>query len=713
MVSVVLQTKSAASVNSVVTVRLQDWATVPASGIAEFGFARPSFLRADPADSNRVWLSDINGRLYIVDKTTKTFTTFLDFNGSPPNNGLFDKVKISSGSGFAMGLVSFQFDPEYNVSGSPGYGKFYTLHTENPDLPGSTLPDNSAFPGFNTTGYTTTSAVLPPVSLPVSDRDCILIEWSDTNTTNSTFEGTARELLRTRINHLVHPMGDLLFNPLATSSSDPDYRCLYISHGDGADGETNNARHGNPQNLGAFMGKILRIIPDLNLHVATSAVSPNGRYRIPNDNPFVGVAGARGEVWAYGFRNPHRMSWDAMSNRLFVNDIGYNTWEEVNIVERGGNYGYANHEGTGIFDVVTGVASGTPPTNAGYFYPVAEFPHSIALGYGDAVSSGFVYRGTAIPELQGRYVFGDVTTGTLFYCELADMVAAYDQDPATLATFGRINVKWDNPHNPPGWVTYSRMFEIVETEYHARGGGAAHLPGGATVSNSLVPGNDGGRADIRWAVDGNAELYLLSKSDGMIRAVLPDTDVPVTPTPTPTPTSSPIPTPTPSTTPTVSISGAISYCSNPVPGPVPSVTLMLTGSGSGSSLSDSSGNYLFSSLTSGGTYTVMPTKATLAPGSAGINTIDVVAVQRHFLNLGIRLSGCALTAADVNGVGGVNTVDVIAIQRFFLGLPTGLANVGTYQFAPMSRSYTPLVTSQTGQNYDALIFGDVASTFVH
>ena len=87
----------------------------------------------------------------------------------------------------------------------------------------------------------------------------------------------------------------------------------------------------------------------------------------------------------------------------------------------------------------------------------------------------------------------------------------------------------------------------------------------------------------------------------------------------------------------ITISGTISYCSNPVPGPVPNVTLTLTGSGSGSTLSDGSGNYQFSSLPSGGSYTVTPTKAARAPGSAGINTVDVVATQRHFLNLGTPL----------------------------------------------------------------------------
>jgi hypothetical protein len=144
---------------------------------------------------------------------------------------------------------------------------------------------------------------------------------------------------------------------------------------------------------------------------------------------------------------------------------------------------------------------------------------------------------------------------------------------------------------------------------------------------------------------------------------------------------------------------------------VPNVTLTLTGSSGTSTVSDVSGNYTFESLPSGGSYIVTPTKEALAPGSTGINTIDVIATQRHFLNLGAPLDGCRLTAADVNGDTTINTVDVIAIQRFFLGQPTGTANVGKYQFAPANRSYPGVGTDQTGQDYDTLIIGDVASPF--
>ena len=129
---------------------------------------------------------------------------------------------------------------------------------------------------------------------------------------------------------------------------------------------------------------------------------------------------------------------------------------------------------------------------------------------------------------------------------------------------------------------------------------------------------------------------------------------------------------------------------------MPNVTLTLTGTRQARRLSDGSGNYTLPSLPSGGNYTVTPTKAARVPGSAGINTMDVIAVQRHYLAIALLPAGCRRDAADVNGDTRINTVDVVAIQRFFLGLSSGIANVGKYQFTPVSRTYPGVVTNQTG-----------------
>jgi Dockerin type I domain len=153
------------------------------------------------------------------------------------------------------------------------------------------------------------------------------------------------------------------------------------------------------------------------------------------------------------------------------------------------------------------------------------------------------------------------------------------------------------------------------------------------------------------------------------------------------------------------MSGNVSYCSNPTPAPVPGVAMRINGFTFATT--DSSGNYSFFNKGEGGWVTA--SKAALSPGSPGINTIDVVAVQRHFLIIGPPLSGCRLTAADVNGDGSINTTDVVAIQRFFLGFSTGIANVGKYQFNPQSRCFV----AQPNQDFDTLIFGDVATPFIY
>ena len=193
-------------------------------------------------------------------------------------------------------------------------------------------------PGLDLSGgYTTTPAVNPPAGTVV--RQAVLVEWTDTNRNNSTFEGTAREILRVGFNTNIHPMGDLLFNPLA-QPGDADDGNLYISVGDGGAGEIAGATHTIPQRLDALQGKILRITPDITLRPADE-LSANGRYRIPttgsDPNPFVSLSltGLKKEIYAYGFRNPHRMSWDPVSNKLIVDDIGLHAWEEVNIVTKG------------------------------------------------------------------------------------------------------------------------------------------------------------------------------------------------------------------------------------------------------------------------------------------------------------------------------------------------------------------------------------------
>ena len=123
-----------------------------------------------------------------------------------------------------------------------------------------------------------------------------------------------------------------------------------------------------------------------------------------------------------------------------------------------------------------------------------------------------MYRGTRLPSLVGRYVFGDITTGRIWYADLKEMLAADDENPATLANLHSLQVRLDDPAGR----LFETMFPAVLAAYTKRGGTDADLPGRSTVSGP-------GRADIRFAVDAAGELYVLSKADGMIRAVTGET----------------------------------------------------------------------------------------------------------------------------------------------------------------------------------------------
>lgn len=485
---------------------------------------RVNFLRSEPTNAplsaSRFFVCDLNRNLYILDKTSKVFTAYINFEEVFP--------RFDNNPGYSGGLVTFAFDPDYATNGI-----FYTVHTELTNLP-ALGPTNGQLPGLTTNGYTVTTAVDPPAG-PVARR-AVLIEWTDTNINNAVFEGAARELLRAGFNDVIHPLGDLVFNPRA-QPGDADYRNLYVVSGDGGAGESNDARHTVPQRLDTLLGKVLRITPDLALRTNTSTSSANGRYRIPTNgpdpNPFVtlGLPGLKKEIYAYGFRNPHRLSWDAASDALVVDDIGLGSWEEVNLIHKGGNYGYAEREGGeqlfvgGINDGKTGSQAGVPfPTNADFLtvtgllstvapvYPVSTYSHRD----GDAITSGFVYRGSLMPALRGKYIFGDITTGRIFYCDLAEMLAADDGNRLTTATIRELQIVFNGVKR--------RVFDILSDKYHQKNGnsGGSALPGGC--GGLATGGNDPegfpygcGRADIRLAQGADGELYLLSKSDGMIR----------------------------------------------------------------------------------------------------------------------------------------------------------------------------------------------------
>ena len=247
------------------TLDLADYAAMPITGTLDGKgqtdnmLARVNSMREEPGRSTRFFVNDLNGPLYILDKSSRQLTTYLDFNGRDGHRGLFHK--LSYDSGFAGGLVSIQFDPDYARN-----GRFYTVHIEDPSLPGSNAPDNANLRALDLRGYETTKAIATPGE---TQREGVLIEWTDTSTANTTFEGTARELLRVALNTRIHPLGDISFSP-AARRGDADWRVMYLGSGDGGSGESRLAMRQNPQRLDTLVGKILRLVPDLSEHRSTA-----------------------------------------------------------------------------------------------------------------------------------------------------------------------------------------------------------------------------------------------------------------------------------------------------------------------------------------------------------------------------------------------------------------------------------------------------------
>src|SRR6185503_14054293 len=245
-----------------------------------------------------------------------------------------------------------------------------------------------------------------------------------------------------------HPFGHLEFNPLS-KAGDRDYGLLYTSGSDlgFSNGQGPNARNpGQLQRLDTLVGAILRIDP--RSPSASGGTKGLGDYTIPAINKFAadGDPKTLGEIYAYGFRNAHKLSWDLTDGTMFASDIGMNHIEEINIVREGENYGWMKREGyfengmtrpggalNQLYPLPPDVLNGREKD--GFTYPVAMYDHD----EGRSVAGGFAYYGR-IESLRGKFVFGDVAQGRLFAADVAALKKADDGIPQTVAQIEEIQL---------------------------------------------------------------------------------------------------------------------------------------------------------------------------------------------------------------------------------------------------------------------------------
>ena len=229
--------------------------------------------------------------------------------------------------------------------------------------------------------YATNHKFYVNYSLDQGNRETVIAEYqtlaSDPNTADPNSE---RVLLIVNQPFPNHKGGQLVFGPDGF---------LYIGLGDGGSG---GDPLGNGQNLSTFLGKMLRISVD-------PPFASGKEYAIPADNPFA-ASGGLPEIWAYGLRNPWRFSFEPVTNRLFVADVGQDNWEEIDILQKGGNFGWNVMEGKHCFPPTTTTCDMTNKV-----LPITEYAHTDGV----AVIGGYIYKGTAIPSLANKYIFADLT----------------------------------------------------------------------------------------------------------------------------------------------------------------------------------------------------------------------------------------------------------------------------------------------------------------
>ena len=309
----------------------------------------------------------------------------------------------------------------------------------------------------------------------------VLLEWTAKTPSAAAYDGgPPRELFRAAHPFGNHNGGQIGFNPLAKEGT-PEFGLLYLGFADGGNG-------GDPmdlaQNMSSAFGKILRIDP-------LGKNSANGKYGIPDSNPF--VKGAKPEtvkeIYAVGVRNPQRFSWDSKSGTLYLADIGQNAVEEISPVTSGANLGWNKWEASFPYVKAQGqVDSSRQRDEAGMTWPVVEFDHRDPLFQRAAITGVIIYRQTAIPALEHLMIFGDNPSGQIFYVD-ADKLPNGGQAAVRQILFN------DNG-------TRKTLLQLIQEKNKQQGKEPA------------------ARADLRFG-EGQGQVFVMNKRDGVIRVLVP------------------------------------------------------------------------------------------------------------------------------------------------------------------------------------------------
>jgi hypothetical protein len=332
-------------------------------------------LRTLPNHPNEYYVSDQMGVIYRI--KDKKVEPYFDIR-------LFKKDFIFT-PGIGTGLGSFDFHSDFSKN-----GLFYTTHAEK----------YLGKPAINDKVWADSIGV---------GLQWVITEWQVEDINAFPFKGKNREVLRFNTPTTAHGGQDLCFVP-NIPKNDKDYGLLYLGIGDG--GSNNIKLPELCHSSKSLLGTIIRIDP----------LSKNGvfdSYGIPTDNPFANQTekGIQKEIYALGFRNPHRFAW--FDGKMLAADVGEANVEELNLVQKGGDYGWSNQEGlygiatkndkTVVFDILEA-------DKAKYIPPIAQYDHND----GNAISGGFVYKG-ALKALENKYIFGDIVTGRLLFMEAANL----------------------------------------------------------------------------------------------------------------------------------------------------------------------------------------------------------------------------------------------------------------------------------------------------